>query len=80
MRSAYHVREFDVFQLAQVTGDLDIFISHDWPRNIARFGDTKQLFRKKKFLRSEVEDGSLGSPPRSNSHPPPAMTRRCLHF
>jgi len=41
----------------------DVFLSHDWPRNIARFGDMQGLLRKKAFLRAEVESGSLGSAP-----------------
>eukprot|EP00041_Stephanoeca_diplocostata_P025922 m.690576 g.690576 ORF g.690576 m.690576 type:complete len:641 (-) comp22851_c0_seq3:246-2168(-) len=63
MRSAYHIREYEIFQLAQLKQPLDIFLSHDWPRNVAKFGDLPTLLRKKKFLRSEIEDGSLGSPP-----------------
>lgn len=41
----------------------DIFLSHDWPRNIAHHGNTNELIRRKKFLASEIADGSLGSPP-----------------
>eukprot|EP00741_Cyanophora_paradoxa_P005155 tig00000863_g4997.t1 len=63
MRSAYHVRELEVFRLKQLTGPVDVFLSHDWPRGIAHFGDTAGLLRRKPFLRSEVEDGSLGSAP-----------------
>ena len=40
----------------------DIFISHDWPSNVAPHGDLPTLLRKKKFLASEIADGSLGSP------------------
>ncbi|KXZ49477.1 hypothetical protein GPECTOR_21g703 [Gonium pectorale] len=63
MRSIYHVRDFEVFRLLQLQQPVDIFLSHDWPTNIARYGDTARLLAKKSFLRSEVEDGSLGSPP-----------------
>eukprot|EP00960_Hanusia_phi_P017190 506287-Hanusia_phi.AAC.1 len=31
MRSAYHVREYEVWKLGMLTGDVDIFLSHDWP-------------------------------------------------
>ena len=63
VKSAYHVREFDVKKLKSVTEPLDVFLSHDWPRNVARYGDVQSLTRKKPFLKSEIEDSSLGSPP-----------------
>lgn len=63
MRSVYHVREIEVYKLLQVNGQLDIVVSHDWPRGIAHFGDTRDLLRRKKFLRKEVETNTLGSPP-----------------
>ena len=66
LRSMYHVREYEVFQLSQVTQPVDIMLSHDWPRGIYNFGDKNELLRKKKFLKAEVADGSLGSPP--NEH------------
>lgn len=42
---------------------MDLFLSHDWPGNIARHGNTEALLRQKKFLRREVQDGSLGNLP-----------------
>ena len=63
LRSAYHVREFDVKKLKSVTEPLDVFLSHDWPRNVAKHGDVAGLTREKPFLRREIEDSSLGSPP-----------------
>ena len=63
MRSAYHIREFEVFQLLQLREPLDIFLSHDWPQYVCQCGNVETLFRKKKHLVSEVQDGSLGSPP-----------------
>jgi lariat debranching enzyme len=63
MRSAYHVRATDVNRLLRLEGPTDVFLSHDWPAGVARHGDAPALFRKKPFLRREVEDGSLGSPP-----------------
>eukprot|EP00033_Pygsuia_biforma_P002541 GCRY01002812.1.p1 GENE.GCRY01002812.1~~GCRY01002812.1.p1 ORF type:complete len:287 (+),score=26.69 GCRY01002812.1:52-912(+) len=62
-RSFYHVRKFDVFKLSQLSGEVDIVISHDWPAGVALHGNTAQLFRRKSFLQSEVESGTLGSPP-----------------
>ncbi len=54
IRSAYHVRELEVYRLMQLQQPIDVFLSHDWPRNIARHGDTQRLVRAKPFLRSEV--------------------------
>ncbi|KAK9834519.1 hypothetical protein WJX74_003551 [Apatococcus lobatus] len=63
MRSAYHVRELDVWRLMQLRQPLDVFLSHDWPSRIADHGNKAQLCRYKKFLAKEIMDGSLGSPP-----------------
>ena len=63
MRSAYHVRHLEVNRLSRLREPIDIFISHDWPAGIAYHGDVEGLLRRKRFLRKEIEDGSLGSPP-----------------
>ena len=63
MRSFYHVRELDVLRLLQLRRPLDIFLSHDWPQHIAHHGDVQTLVRRKSFLKAEIDDGSLGSPP-----------------
>merc|ERR1712185_894791 len=63
MRSFYHVRELDVLRLMQLREPMDVFLSHDWPQHIARHGDTAHLVRRKPFLKKEIDDGSLGSPP-----------------
>ncbi|OQR98807.1 lariat debranching enzyme B [Achlya hypogyna] len=65
MRSIYHVREFQVYQLAHLRGKspIDIMLSHDWPRGIERYGRTDVLLRKKSFLRDEIARGEFGSPP-----------------
>lgn len=63
VRSAYHVRNVDVFRLKQVGQPIDIFLSHDWPRGIGHHGDLKKLLRQKPFLRAEIENDSLGSRP-----------------
>eukprot|EP00250_Pteridium_aquilinum_P019812 c24583_g3_i4 orf=60-1307(+) len=63
LRSVYHIREYDVFKLMQIEEPLDIFISHDWPRGIAKFGDVGGLLRQKPFLEEQVMNGTLGSKP-----------------
>jgi len=56
IRSIYHVREYDVFRLAQlpVASSSDIFVSHDWPVGIEQYGNTAQLLRAKPFFQDEV--------------------------
>ncbi len=49
--SCYHVREFEVYKLAQVQGNIDIFISHDWPRGVYHHGNIKKLLRDKQYFR-----------------------------
>ncbi|CAO3581993.1 unnamed protein product [Absidia cylindrospora] len=61
VRSAYHVRHYDVNKLLQVRQPLDIFLSHDWPRGVERFGDLNSLLRFKKYFYKEVMTNSLGS-------------------
>ncbi|KAF8583142.1 DBR1-domain-containing protein [Ramaria rubella] len=62
IRSIYHIRQFDVFKLAQLSPP-DIFLSHDWPNTIEQHGDLETLLRRKPFFRQEAQTGTLGSPP-----------------
>lgn len=66
MRSVYHVRELEVYQLSHVqqrdVDKLNVFLSHDWPRGIEQFGDLPTLLRRKPFFQREVQSNSLGSP------------------
>ena len=66
VRSVYHTREVEVRRLGMLGGrrerPIDIIVSHDWPQRVAYGGNLEELFRKKKFLKKEVLDGSLGSP------------------
>jgi lariat debranching enzyme len=39
-----------------------LFLSHDWPKNIALYGNTNKLLEEKQFLRDNIENGTLGSP------------------
>eukprot|EP00297_Palpitomonas_bilix_P026220 CAMPEP_0113896402 /NCGR_PEP_ID=MMETSP0780_2-20120614/17996_1 /TAXON_ID=652834 /ORGANISM="Palpitomonas bilix" /LENGTH=323 /DNA_ID=CAMNT_0000887535 /DNA_START=71 /DNA_END=1038 /DNA_ORIENTATION=- /assembly_acc=CAM_ASM_000599 len=63
VRSAYHIREFEVFKLLQITSPIDIFLSHDWPNEVVHHGDEQALFRRKPFFRDEAMRNELGSPP-----------------
>ncbi|XP_032553934.1 lariat debranching enzyme [Chiroxiphia lanceolata] len=62
IRSAYHVRNIEVFKLKQLKRPMDIFMSHDWPRSIYHYGNKKQLLKMKSFFRQEVESNTLGNP------------------
>ncbi|KAI7872966.1 lariat debranching enzyme, C-terminal domain-containing protein [Spinellus fusiger] len=62
MRSVYHVREYDVKKLMRIQKPMDIFLSHDWPRGIERFGNMKKLIKKKPYFQQEIMTNSLGSP------------------
>ncbi|CAH1995499.1 unnamed protein product [Acanthoscelides obtectus] len=62
-RSVYHVRNLEVFRLKQLSGKIDVFLSHDWPSDIFNFGNVKQLLKKKPFFREDVESNQLGSQP-----------------
>ncbi|CCE31230.1 related to lariat-debranching enzyme [Claviceps purpurea 20.1] len=61
VKSFYHVREVDVRKLLLMRTQVDVGISHDWPRHIEKHGDSAELFRKKPFFREDSEKGQLGS-------------------
>ncbi|KAK3876224.1 hypothetical protein Pcinc_018966 [Petrolisthes cinctipes] len=60
-RSVYHVRNLEVFRLKQLSGDHDIFMSHDWPRGVYHHGPKDRLMQMKKHFRSEIQNTTLGS-------------------
>ncbi|EKV15790.1 RNA lariat debranching enzyme, putative [Penicillium digitatum] len=59
--SIYHIRELDVRKLLQVRTQIDIGLSHDWPKGIEKLGDYGTLFRKKSGFKADSESGKLGS-------------------
>ena len=61
-RSIYHIREFDVHKLSLIPSPT-IFMSHDWPTGIHRYGDAGGLLARKPHFRDDIERGELGSPP-----------------
>ncbi|XP_065159995.1 uncharacterized protein ldbr [Atheta coriaria] len=62
-RSVYHIRNVEVFRLKQLTDELDVFLSHDWPTEITKYGNEDQLLRFKPFFKDDIDRGNLGSPP-----------------
>jgi lariat debranching enzyme len=61
VKSIYHVREIDTRKLLQLRTQVDVCISHDWPRAIEKDGDQQALFRMKPDFEQESQDGSLGN-------------------
>lgn len=61
VRSIYHIRELDVRKLLQLRTQVDVGITHDWPKAIERYGDERALFRMKSDFEQESRDGTLGS-------------------
>ena len=61
VKSIYHVREIDTRKLLQLRTQVDIGISHDWPRAIEQNGNEKALFRMKPDFEQESKDGTLGN-------------------
>lgn len=46
----------------QVKGELDVFMSHDWPTHVPRYGNMRRLLSKKPYFKEEAETDTLGSP------------------
>ena len=63
VRSAYHVRSFDIFKLKLLSQPIDVFVSHDWPLGVYHHGNVEKLYRYKEYLRPEIEANTLGNPP-----------------
>ncbi|KTW28829.1 hypothetical protein T552_01458 [Pneumocystis carinii B80] len=63
LKSVYHVREFEVCKLLNTarTRPIDIFLSHDWPRGIERYGDLKRLLSIKPYFFEDIQNNCLGS-------------------
>ena len=61
IKSIYHVRERDVRKLLQIRTQVDIGISHDWPKGVEWKGNWKQLFRFKPHFEDDARSGQLGS-------------------
>ena len=61
IRSIYHVREIDTRKLLQVRTQVDVGLSHDWPRGVEWKGDWRTLFRKKRGFEEDAKTGNLGN-------------------
>lgn len=61
LKSIYHVRELDTRKILQVKTQVDIGISHDWPRGVEWMGNWKALFAQKNHFEADARAGILGS-------------------
>ncbi|KAG0645764.1 Lariat debranching enzyme [Hyphodiscus hymeniophilus] len=61
IKSIYHVREIDTRKLLQLRTQVDVGISHDWPRAVEKHGNEKALYRLKPDFEQESRDGTLGN-------------------
>ena len=62
LRSIYHVRKRTVEKLALYRQNIDVFLSHDWPNGIEKYGNVGKLIRIKPFFKEEINDNCLGNP------------------
>lgn len=60
-KSVYHVRKVDTRKLLQLKTQIDIGVSHDWPRGVEWKGQHQNLFRFKKHLEDDARKNQLGS-------------------
>lgn len=61
LKSIYHVRALDVRKLLRIRTQVDIGISHDWPRGVEWMGNWKALFAQKDLFEADARAGKLGS-------------------
>ncbi|CAD8043441.1 unnamed protein product [Paramecium primaurelia] len=61
LHSVYHIKQFDLYKLNLYEGDINIFLSHDWPLSIEKHGNINDLIRKKKHFEADILDGKFGS-------------------
>jgi hypothetical protein len=59
--SIFHVRELDVRKLLSVRSQVDIGLSHDWPKGVEWRGQHRWLFNKKDRFEADAINGTLGS-------------------
>eukprot|EP00026_Physarum_polycephalum_P009368 Phypoly_transcript_09489.p1 GENE.Phypoly_transcript_09489~~Phypoly_transcript_09489.p1 ORF type:complete len:263 (+),score=26.28 Phypoly_transcript_09489:22-789(+) len=62
VRSIYHTRACEVYKMKHITGPIDVFASHDWPKEISKYGDLNELYKTKQGLQGQIENGEFGSP------------------
>lgn len=61
-RSVYHYRILEILKLKQIQ-NVDIMMSHDWPRGIYYHGDINKLMEEKPRFQVQLERNTLGTIP-----------------
>jgi len=49
--------------MAQIRESVDVFLTHDWPNGIEKYGNLKKLLHVKPFFAEDIKRGKLGSKP-----------------
>ncbi|KAK6203334.1 uncharacterized protein RJT21DRAFT_113241 [Scheffersomyces amazonensis] len=62
IRSVYHIKLKNFLKMYLMNHTMDICLSHDWPAYIFEHGDVHKLIKQKKHFKSDIENGSIGSP------------------
>lgn len=63
MYSIYHTRKYNIWKLSQLHGNnIDIFLSHDWPSCVWKYGNWYQLIKFKQHFASDCVNDKLGNP------------------
>lgn len=72
-RDWYHVRQLDLVRALLIEKQVDIGISHDWPRGVAEQGNLTELFKYKSYFEPDVKvfqqikSGKFGNPAMSTA-------------
>eukprot|EP00834_Sanchytrium_tribonematis_P000194 NODE_4_length_77007_cov_1.156642.p34 type:complete len:300 gc:universal NODE_4_length_77007_cov_1.156642:45807-44908(-) len=62
MRKIYHTRKEEYELLNNFSGSFDIGLSHDWPANIAFYGDKNRIVNDRPWFKEDIDNFKLGSP------------------
>lgn len=70
-KNCYHVREIETFKLSLYKNiespddSIGIFIGHDWPRGVTKYGNSEELtnqFKYKPFFKKDIQNSVFGNP------------------
>ncbi|PVU92991.1 hypothetical protein BB561_003499 [Smittium simulii] len=56
-----NLNDGDTNDITSNLSNVDMFVSHEWPRHIAKLGNLKHLLKIKPWFKSDVSTGKLGS-------------------
>ncbi|ORZ38547.1 lariat debranching enzyme, C-terminal domain-domain-containing protein [Catenaria anguillulae PL171] len=61
LRSIYYYRRHETEQLSLYPNPIDLFLSHDWPRNITHYGDKAKLFKIRPDFQKSINEDHFGA-------------------